>query len=292
MPFCRRGGDTAEATGNADHTLSSAFSRTRLHLESHAMSDQPRKRLGRRFRILATLLLALALFLLFKQRFAQSSNGHPDVALSQPSSDVGDAATGLPKLPSTAGSRDVRGELIPLDEGASSFNSYLKQYRSLTSSTTRRVLLNEMVATHGRMFGPQILELIKSFDPPAEVRLVLLRLGMQQASADRSIHAYALTQFPSGKDRSSLIGAALTHYPTESIGSFLALMEDSTVEGDLKETARLIADQHLLGRPQISDEQLQQLTNAVRSPELRAALLTEAAERPKRAQSPPASKTE
>lgn len=239
----------------------------------------------RRVRLLAILLLSVALFLLLKQRFAPSSDGGHGTGVSAA---TGNGAVGPSMLPTSTGSRDVRGRLTPLDEGTSSFSNYLEQYRSLTNSTARRQLLREMIPAHGRMFGPQILELIQSFEPPAEARNALLHLGMLHASEDLSIHAYALERFPAGKDRNSLIGAALTHFPLEKIGPFLAAMESSSVEGDLSETARLIAEQHLLGRPQISDEQLQHFIDEVHTPELRAALLTEAAERPKRGQPAPA----
>ena len=105
--------------------------------------------------------------------------------------------------------------------------------------------------------------------------------GTTSLTLRRKRRCYALEQFPPGKDRSSLIGAALSQFPPEDIGFFLTSMERSTVEGDLKETARLISDEHVLGRPQIRQGQLQQFVDGVHSPELRAALLTGAAERPR-----------
>lgn len=249
---------------------------------------------SRRFRLFAILLLIVALFFLLKQGLAPSNDRDEETALAGfgASTTNGASEPGPPKLPTSMGSRDYRGSLIPVDEGCSSFNAYLKQYRSLTTSALRQRLLREMIPSHGRMFGPQILELIKSFEPAAEGRIPLLHLGMLHASENREIHAYALQQFPPGKDRSTLIGSALTYYPVEQLGPFLASMESSAVEGDLKETARLIADRHLLGRPQISDEQLQQWIDSVDSPELRTALLSEAAERPKRERPLPVTETE
>ena len=236
----------------------------------------------RRFRFLAIFLLILALFLLFRHRLVGPAEGDVGAAWMGFPKVFGEGESGSTALPTSIGSRDHRGGLTPDEQGTSSFNAYLEQYRTLTSSTTRRFLLDEMIVNHGRMFGAPILELIKSFEPPSEARILLLRLGVLHASGDREIHAYALQQFPSGKDRYSLIGAALSHFPVEEIGPFLASMESSALEGDLKETARLIADEHRLGRPQIDDEQLQKLIDGVRSPELRAALLNEVSERPKR----------
>ncbi len=195
-------------------------------------------------------------------------------------------------LPTSSRSHESRGRLKRIHEQTASFNDYLTHYQSLTSALARSDLLNEMIPPYGRAFGPQILELIESSEPTAESRIALLRLGCLNASEDLSIHAYALEQFPSGKDRSSLIRAALTYYPTEEIGHFLVSMEHSPVERDIRETARLISEERLLGRPQISDAQLQQMVDSVESQEIRSALVVEAAERSRRKRLLPAADQE
>ena len=166
------------------------------------------------------------------------------------------------------------GQRHPSVKETAAFNSFLKELSEEKNRNARKRLLERMVVDFGRQFPEQMLELIQKYDPVPEAPGPLLSLVIMNAGVNPEFTEIGLRAFPAGKDHSFVLGAAVSGTKLEDLPGFLNSLHTGQPEDD-REVARLIWQQSLLGRPDISEDDLNRLMTSVNSKEVAQAISRE-----------------